>query len=56
MSRESLASTVSCQLTPSRLKYEDVIPNDELKAQIDEWVAQGKAAKPQEVRMDLDEE
>ena len=42
------------QLTTYRLKYEDVIPNDELKAQIDEWIAQGKGVKPQEIKMDLD--
>lgn len=37
----------------SSLKYEDIIPDTELKAKIDAWVLEGQAGRPDEV-MDID--
>lgn len=51
------ASLLSKELDPFNnvpMKYEDVVPNTELKAQIDAWLAEAKVAPPQDV-MDLDE-
>lgn len=51
-------ASLGCSQTKSdrerSLKYEDVIPDTELKAKIDAWAAEGKVEQPKEV-MDVDD-
>ncbi|BEI85504.1 hypothetical protein CcaverHIS002_0509050 [Cutaneotrichosporon cavernicola] len=51
------ASLLSKELDPFNnvpMKYEDVVPNTELKAQIDAWLAETRVVPPKDV-MDVDE-